>query len=195
MITRRSLTLSLPAILAAPAALAAARRYVLEPTASRVGFSFVLNDATLRGEMPVARADIRVDTRDLVASSVEVVLDAAKARTGLILATDVMKGPEVLDTARHPYIRFVSRRIRLGTGGRISDGASMTGDLTLRGVTRPVTLDAALYRQPGTAPADLTVLDVQLTGQISRSAFGASGYAGLVADQVQLEIRARIRAD
>lgn len=194
MPTRRTLILALAALMAAPAARAAPRRYVLDAAASRMGFSFVLNGARVKGEMPVARADIRVDTGNLAASSADVLLDAAKARTGLILATEAMKGPDVLDTARHPQIRFVSYRIRLGAGGRISEGAQMTGGLTLRGVTRRVTLAAALYRLPGSAPQDLDVLDVHLSGQISRAAFGAAGYAGLVGDRVTLEIRARIRA-
>lgn len=194
MFTRRSLTFSLAALLAAPAAQAAPRRYVLEAAAARVGFSFVLNGTPVKGEMPVSRADLRIDTADLAASSVDVALDAAGARTGLVFATQAMKGPDVLDTAQHPQVRFVSRRIRLGAGGRISDGATITGDLTLRGVTRQVTLAAALYRLPGSAPQDLEVLDVRLSGQISRASFGAGGYPGLVADPVTLDIRARIRA-
>lgn len=194
MLTRRRVILSLAAGLTAPAAHSAARAYVLDPGASRVGFSFTLNGAPVQGEMPVARADIRIDTANLAASSADVTLDAAGAGTGLIFATQAMKGPEVLDTARHPQIRFVSRRIRLGAGGRISDGAVMTGDLTLRGVTRRISLDAALYRLPGSAPQDLDVLDVRLSGQISRAGFGAAGYATLVGDTVTLDIRARIRA-
>lgn len=195
MFTRRNLILFLAALPAAPAAFAAPRRYVLDAAASRVGFSIVLNGAEVKGEMPVARADIRIDTSNLAGSSADVTLDAAGARTGLIFATEAMKGPEVLDTARHPQIRFVSRRIRLGAGGRISEGASITGDLTLRGVTRRVTLAAELYRLPGSAPQDLEVLDVHLSGTLSRSAFGAAGYAGMVGDAVTLDIRARIRAD
>lgn len=194
MPTRRRMTIALAAWLAAPAAQAGKQRYVLDMASSRIGFSFKLNGVQVKGEMPVARADLQIDTGNLAASSVDVLLDAGNARTGLVFATQAMKGPDILDTARHPQIRFVSRRIRLGAGGRISDGATITGGLTLRGVTRPVTLAAELYRLPGSAPRDLEVLDVRLSGRISRMDFGASGYAGLVADDVALDIRARIRA-
>jgi polyisoprenoid-binding protein YceI len=82
----------------------------------------------------------------------------------------------------------------LGAQGRISEGASIEGQLTLRGVTRPLDLDAVLSRPAGSAPDDLSVLTIRLTGRLSRSAFGATGYPQMVADEVELDIRAEIRA-
>ena len=49
-------------------------------------------------------------------------------------------------------------------------------------------------RPPGTAPDDLSVLTIELSGEMSRTAFGATGYPELVADRVGLDIRAVIRA-
>ena len=99
----------------------------------------------------------------------------------------------MLGVDEFPRIRFKSRRVQLGPDGRISGGAKITGDLTLRDITRPITLDAALYRAPGSAVDDLERLSAQLTGSLSRAAFGATGYAQLVADTVTLDIRAKIR--
>ncbi|NIZ59664.1 hypothetical protein DL239_01605 [Sedimentitalea sp. CY04] len=175
-------------------ALGAPIRYQLDPDHSQVGFRFKLNGTTQSGSMPVERADITVDPQNLSASRVDVTVTAARARTGLIFITQAMTSPEVLDTAQFPTIRFVSRRIALGASGRISNGARITGDLTLRGITRPITLQAALYRQRGTAPDDLRQLDVVLSGGLNRNHFGASGFPNLVADTVALDIRARITA-
>jgi len=75
---------------------------------------------------------------------------------------------------------------------RSSDGARITGDLTVRGVTRPVTLAASLYRRPGTAADDLDQLSIGLTGALNRHDFGASGYPDLVAETVGLDIHAEI---
>lgn len=172
---------------------AAPRRYALDPDASEVGFSFAISGAATRGTMPVASADITVDPENLAASGVDVRLDAAGARTDLPFALPAMKSPGVLDTARFPEIRFRSTKIALGRAGRISEGARIIGELTVRDVTRTVTLDAALYRPRGSAPDDLSRLDIRLSGSISRSAFGATGYADLVADRVDLDIRAEIR--
>lgn len=55
-----------------------------------------------------------------------------------------------------------------------------------------MTLDAGLYRQRGTQPGDRNNLTVLLTGGVSRSAFGATGYAGLVGDRIGIRILARI---
>ena len=144
--------------------------------------------------MPVERADITIDAQNLSASQIDVTVAAARAHTGLIFITQAMTGPDVLHTAQFPSIRFVSRRIILGTSGRISEGAQVTGDLTLRGVTRSVTLHAALYRQPGSAADDLSQLDVVLSSDLNRTEFGASGFPNLVAEIVTLDIRARITA-
>ena len=173
---------------------AAPTRYTLNEGDSNVGFSFVMGGGAQKGTMPVQSAEIIIDPENLAASHVDVSVSVAGARTGFIFATQAMIGPDVLDATHFPTIRFVSRAVQLAPDGRLSGGARITGDLTLRGITQPVTLQANLYRQRGSAINDLSSLTVQLTGQVSRSAFGAVGYPDLVADLVGLDITAVIRA-
>ncbi|MGR3760218.1 YceI family protein [Roseobacteraceae bacterium NS-SX3] len=195
MHSRRHILIGLAALcLAPPPAGAAQVRYRLIKSDTRAGFTFTLNGVPQRGELPVVRADIRLDPARLQDTSAEAVLDARRARTGLAFATEALRGPAVLDAARFPEVRFRSTRVQLGPQGRLSGGARITGRLTLRGVTRQVTLAAGFYRQAGSAPDDLRVLDVRLNGQINRYDFGARGYPDLVAPQVGLDIRARIAA-
>ena len=172
---------------------AAPTRYQLDAKASRVGFSFVLGGAAQKGTMPVSKAVILVDPDNLAASRVDISVDVAAVRTPLPFARVALIGPDVLDVARYPTIRFVSTKVTLAADGRLSGGAKITGKLTMRGVTRPVTLDASLFRAPGSAPDDLSNLTVQLQGQINRSDFGATGFGDLVADGVGLNIMAVIR--
>ncbi len=174
------------------AAFAQLTPYRLDAAESSVGFTFTLNGIAQSGTMPVTRADIQVDPARLDASTVDV--NASKARTGLIFATDALKGASVLDTATYPEVRFVSRRVTLAEDGRLSGGATILGDVTLRGITKPLTLKADLYRERGTDAGDLSTLNIQLTGNVNRSAFGANGFAGLVGDTVTLKIRALIRS-
>jgi len=176
-------------------ALATATQYTLNEGGSSVGFSFILGGGAQKGIMPVQSAKIIVDPENLAASQVDVSVRVAGARTGLIFATQALIGPDVLNAAKYPTIRFVSRKVKLAADGRLSGGARITGDLTLRGITRPVTLQANLYRQRDTAANDLDNLTVQLTGQVSRSAFGAVGYPELVADMVGLDITAVINTN
>jgi polyisoprenoid-binding protein YceI len=179
--------LALALCLLAPPATAAPEAWRLDVAASSVGFTYDLASADNRGTMPVAAADIRLDLRDITASTVTVTLDARGARAGFFLATQAMQGPQVLDTANHPAITFRSTAIT-GT----PRAARIEGQLTARGITRPVTLTAGLYRTPDTDPATLDSLTVLLTGVIDRHDFGASGFPDLVGPMIGLRIVARI---
>ena len=78
-------------------------------------------------------------------------------------------------------IRFDSTAVRAR-----GDGAEIAGNVTIRGVTRPVTLAAMIYRPQGSEPGARDRLSILLTGSVSRSAFGAAGWAGTVGDEVRL---------
>lgn len=178
----------------ASAGLAAGRPYTLIPEGSRVSFVFTSNGAEQSGTVPIETTDIRVDAQNLTRSSATVSADIRNVRSNLVFITQAIKSTDLLDAANHPIVRFTSTRIRLGARGRISEGAQIDGQLTLRGVTQPITLDAMLSRPAGTDVDDLSVLYIQLNGRLSRSAYGASGYAGLADDSVAIDIRAELRA-
>ncbi|UWS81936.1 YceI family protein (plasmid) [Phaeobacter sp. G2] len=164
--------------------------YALDLATTKVTFGFRLNGSWQNGTMPISSSQVALDPKQLTDTRVAVSLDARAARTGLIFATKAMTGPKILDVAHFPTIRFVTRRVLLGPEGRLSNGAELIGDLTLRGITLPLSLQIALFRRTGSAVDDLSRLDVTLQGSLSRAAYGASGYAGLVGDTVRLDIRA-----
>lgn len=186
-LSRRSL-LAAPLLLLLPRpARAAPVRYRLDPARSTVGFTYRFQGRPVAGSMPVLGADITIDFDDVRATAATVSLDAAHARAGFVFATEAMRGPAVLDAARHPTIRFVSTAVApSGTG------ATMRGALTVRGVTRPVALSARFARAPGADPASRAALTVALSGRISRAAFGATGYPEFVDDPIDLDILAGI---
>lgn len=167
--------------------MASPKAYRLDTARSTVGFTYTIDGTPAQGTMPVKSAQIMLDLDNLPNSRVEVTLDATGARAGFVIATQAMKDVKVLNTKAFPEITFRSTALT----GDLS-GAKVRGHLTLRGVTRPITLDARLYRQRDTDPNDRRNLAVLLTGQVSRAAFGASGYAGLVGDTIGLRIIARI---
>jgi len=134
----------------------AQQSYVLEPRKSDVGFIYQLEGVENRGSMPIKSAEISLDFDALTRSRVDVTVDVSRTKTGFIFATEALKARSVLDAARHPTIRFVSKAVRLSGQGRLSDGAEIDGSLTVRGVTKPVTLKAALFRQRGSEAGDLS---------------------------------------
>ncbi|MDX8353712.1 YceI family protein [Cognatiyoonia sp. IB215182] len=176
------------------AALAERVPYRLQADRSEVGFVFNLSGAKNRGSMPVRAADIVIDFDRFSNSTADVTVDVSRARTGLIFATEALKAGSVLNASAHPTIRFQSTAIRPNDPRNLSAGGKIDGNLTIRGITRPVTLDAAVFRQQGSAEGDLSQLSFRISGTVNRSDFGATGYSDLVADQIRLDIAARVIA-
>lgn len=179
--------LALIACLAALPLWAAPVEYRLDQPASTVAFGYEMAGQPGRGAMPVKSAEIWLDIDRIRNSRVTATLDPTKARTSLFFATQAMRGPLILDTKTHPEIVFRSTRVS-GTATR----ATVEGEITIKNVTRPITLTAQLFRERGAPAGSRDRLSILLRGQISRSAFGASGYPGFVGDTVTLDILARI---
>lgn len=165
--------------------------YDLQRDASTVAFATDFGGQTITGDIPLDAADLVIDFDRLSNCKIAVRLNAARADASFPFAAQALKGPTVLDTAAHPQMTFVSTSVSpKGKGARVK------GNLTIRGVTRPVTLEAQIWRQKGTESGDRSRLTVQLTGAVKRSDFGATGYSDMVSDVVRITITARIaRAD
>ena len=140
--------------------------------------------------MPVKSADMTLDFEQPDASRVTVTLDAAAATAGFPFATQALAGPRVLATGEFPEILFETTvfRAQPGPGAR----AEIDGNLTIRGVTHPVTLAAEIFRQQGRSDGDLSALSVHMTTAVSRAAYGADGWSDMVGDEVRIRIVARI---
>ncbi len=169
------------------AAQAGPTRYALSSDASTVAFETDFGLSKITGQMPISRADLTIDFAQVANSQVDVTLDVGSARASFAFATEAMKGPSVLDARAHPALTFHSTSVKAK-----GDGAQVTGMVTLRGVTRPMVLDAQIWRKQGSAAGDLSHLTVRLTGQLRRSAFGATGWGDMVGDEVRITILARI---
>lgn len=192
--TRHIAQLLILVVLLAGPAVAKPLPYSLDNQTSEVGFTISMGGMILKGLMPVTRADLLLDFDRAANSKASVTLNASAARMGLPFAAETMRGPTILDTAHFPNITFTSTRVRVqGTGQ--GQGAVIDGRITIRGVTRPIRLQAQFYRPVGSDKGARRDLSIRLTGQISRSAFGASGSADLVGDVVSLDILAHIHAD
>ena len=168
-------------------ALAAPLSYRLEADGSRVGFEVGFNTGSIQGTFPVTAADLTLDFERAANSRAHVVLDASGASANIPFATQAMKSDGVLATHSFPAITFEGRDFR-----RDGDAATVSGMITIRGQTRPLTLTARVFRPQGTDPGYRDRLAVQLTGTVRRSDFGATGFADMVGDEVHLKILARL---
>ena len=178
---RRLAPIAFGLLLAAQAAWAKPQAYVMDTTGSTIAYATDFGKTPITGTMPVLTADMILDFDQVANSRVSVTLNARGATASMPFAA------QALDTANHPSLTFRSTKV-VARG----DGARVTGDLTIRGITHPVTLDAQIWRQQGTEAGDHSRLTIRLTGAIRRSDYGATGWADLVDDAVRLDIRARV---
>jgi polyisoprenoid-binding protein YceI len=163
--------------------------YSLDPAQSNVAFETDFGPDIITGSIPLNSADLTLDFDQVSNCTIAVELDVAGAEASFPFAAQALKGPKVLDAKAHPKMTFQSTAVK-ATG----EGASVAGNLTIRGVTRPVTLRAEIFRQKGTEAGDRSRLTVRLTGKVNRSEFGATGWSDMVSDEVRIIITARISA-
>ncbi len=195
-LTRRTALLGgLTALGLAPfSALGARTSYLLRPDSAEIKFLFDFNGTPTTGTAPLRSANLHIDPRNLTRAKADVTADLTRARTGFVFATEALKSAPVMDTPRFPTARFQSTKITLGRAGRVSEGATLEGKLTLRDVTRNIAFAAQIFRPRGSDTQDFSQLQIRLSGQFNRHAYGISGYAELVRPTVGLDIRADIRA-
>ena len=118
--------------------------------------------------------------------TVDVTIKTASIDTRVEARDNHLRSPDFFDVEKYPTLRFVSTR-----AVRTADGYTLTGDLTIKHVTRPVTLSVT-EEGMGVDPWGNTKSAFTATGTISRSDFGLNWNAALetggvlVSDQVKL---------
>lgn len=115
--------------------------YDFDKIHSSIGFSVRhLMVSKVRGEFRDWRGTLAIDEADVTRSRVEIVIDAASIDTKEPKRDDHLRSADFLDAATHPTLTFRSTHVER-TG---EDALAVTGDLTIRGVTRPVVLAVEL---------------------------------------------------
>lgn len=167
------------ACLPGAAALAEPVHYRLDPAQTRIEFS-VLHLGVLRAPGRFTQASGSV-VYDAAAQEGRIEIDVAGASisTGWSLRDAFIRGENMFDVDHHPIVRFRSTRL-VFTGGRL---AGVEGDLTLRGVTRPVTLAVSGVDCGGDARARCVA---EVDGSLHRREFGMDFAWPLIGDDVQL---------
>jgi polyisoprenoid-binding protein YceI len=149
---------------------ARASAWELDPAATRIAFSVKnLSVAYVDGTFRLTSGRVVLDDGDLSRSTIEVVIDAGSVDTDEPKRDAHLRGADFLDVTRYPTIAFRSTRIEQADG----DHWKVTGDLTLRGTTRPVVLDVQRSTGEGSRAS------AHASTTIDRRDFGItySGYA------------------
>lgn len=165
----------------------AADAYELDPAHTQVVFSverFGFNDVV--AFFPGVRGVVTLDGDDPQSSAVEAEVAVASLESGDATRNEHLKGASWLNAGEFQTISFRSTGVEL-TG---ENAARVTGDLTVLGRARPVTLDVTLNKL-GTDPATKReAAGFSATAMLNRSDFGLTTASALVGDEVTVRIEA-----
>lgn len=190
-----SLALSLAASTAfaqAPAAAAPAglTEWTIDPSHTHVGFSvphMVVSEVD--GQFKKWSGKVQLDEKSLEKSQVSFAIETASIDTGDAKRDEHLKSPDFFDTAKFPQITFKSSKI-----SKSGAAYSLQGELTIHGVTKPVTLTATVSDSV-TSPWGNQVRAVKISGKIKRGDFGLNWNKALeaggvlVGEEVALDIK------
>ena len=180
-------------LLAAPAHAKGPGKYSYDPAHTQILFQADhLGFSHPHGRFDKFSGGFTFDPAHPEASSIDVTIDTNSIDMASETWNSAMKGSNFFNTAKFPKMTFKSTRVEK-TG---ENAGRVTGDLTLLGVTRPVTLDVT-YNRSGTHPYNKNyIAGFSATGRIKRSDFGMTWGLPGIGDNVGLDIQVEgIRQD
>ncbi len=127
---------------------------------------------------------LQLDASNVENSKVEVLIDATSVDSRVDVFNGHLNGENFFDTANHPEITFTGTEIK-STGDSTFD---ITGDLTIKGETHAVTLNATIQKMDLHPMRKVPTIGVTADGTLSRSAFGLSRGVPNIGDEVTLHI-------
>jgi polyisoprenoid-binding protein YceI len=179
---------SLPVFAADGAKVPGAEKYDIDASHSGVVFGwnhFGFSNPTARFDK--IEGNVLLDKADLTKSSISVTLPVEGLDTGVAKLDEELKSADFFDASKYPTITFKSTKVEK-TG---ENSLKITGDLTVHGVTKPVTLDAkvnkiGIFEIPGVMKAQAAGFDARTV--IKRSDFGVTKYVPAVSDEIPVRI-------
>jgi polyisoprenoid-binding protein YceI len=145
--------------------------------------------STVRGQFNKTTGTVTWDGKDFATASVDIAIDAASINTRETRRDDHLRSADFFDVAKFPTLTFKSTKIQAAGPGKLK----MTGDLTMHGVTKQVTLDvegpsAPLKDQNGSrvGASATTTISRKDFGLVWNRAIEAGGVA--VSDEVVITI-------
>ena len=161
------LTASLGMALAAPTQ-AAASTWEVDVAHSTVGFKVKhLAVSNVRGNFTKFKGTVKLDDGNIEKSTIEVTIDTRSINTNNAKRDAHLRSPDFFDADKFPDMKFVSTGITKTRGG-----LSVAGNLTLHGVTKPVTLEVEDLSGPVVGPYKMTRRGATARATINRQDFG-----------------------
>lgn len=169
-----------------------ASEWKFDPTHTEVSFVAThLKFTKVRGQFKDFDGKVSLNDKDITKSNVSLTVKVASVQTGAPKRDGHLQTTDFFDAEKYPNITFKSTKIE-----KSGDGYKLTGDLTIRDVTKPVTLDAQIS-DPLKTDWGSTVRSFSLSGSINRFDYNVAwgkktGGSLVVGETVILDIQGEL---
>lgn len=181
---KKQLAALLFALAAATPALAAPATYTVDTTHTFPRFSYShFGYSTQLSRFDSTSGKVVFDAAAKT-GSVDIVIDAKSVNTGYATFNEHIQGEDFLDTAKYPTATFKSTKVVF----KGDKPAKIEGNLTLKGVTKPVTLTVTSFQSMPHPMLKKPAIGANAFTVAKRSDFGAGKYAPYVGDEVRIDI-------
>lgn len=185
------LAAALLAALATPA-LAEPVTYTIDPTHTQIAFTYShFGYSNITGRFDAIEGTVTYDPANPSASSIQITTQIASVSTGVAKLDEHLKAEDFLHAAQFPAASFKSTKVDAAGEGKLT----LTGDLTLHGVTLPTTFDVTINKVGEHPMKGKPAAGFDATGSIDRTAFGVEKYAQATGSNVKLAITIEALAD
>ncbi|MBV6597630.1 polyisoprenoid-binding protein [Acinetobacter baumannii] len=181
----KTLSFSLAVALASTVTLAAPVDYKIDPTHTATVFSWNhFGFSTPSANFSDIQGVIKVDNAKPANSSVNVTIPLSSVNTNVPALDKEFQEEAWFNAAKYPNITFKSTKVET----KDKKHFKITGDLTVKGITKPVVLDAVLNKQGEHPMAKVPAIGVNATTSFNRSDFGLGNYVPNVGDKITVNI-------
>ena len=127
---------------------------------------------------------VTLDPREQT-GQIDVTIQATSVNTGSWVFNEVLRGEQFFDVADHPTIKFSSTQVTFDGPDAV---ASAQGNLTIKGITKPLTLQVTHFKCKMHPMENKPACGVNATGTILRSDYDLGKYVPLVDDEIKLYV-------
>lgn len=163
-----------------------ATTYTLEPDYTQGVFRWNhLGFSSPAAQFAQGEGTLEFDQADPTKSSVKVTIPLSSLNTGVPALDDHFRSADFFETVKFPAATFKSTKVEKGP---TADRLKVTGDLSLHGVTKPVTLDVTVIKVGSNPRTSLPTVGFDATTTLKRSDFGLGKFVPQVSDEIQMQI-------
>lgn len=173
----------------ATTAVAQSNVWQLDPAHSSAQFAVRhMGISTVRGTFTKLSGTTHYDPADAKNDSVEVTIETASVDTRVEMRDNDLRSDHFFDVQKYPSMTFRSTKFE----SVAADKLKITGDLTIRGVTKPIILDVEGPTKPINDGRGHLHMGISASGTLDRTDFGMTGSQGVVGNEIKLTIDAEL---